>query len=135
MTANPSARSHETEIRVRYHETDAQGVVHHGTYINYFELGRTEMLRAAGYDYQRIEAEGWMLVVTEIHCRYLKPAHFGDLLRLRTETVEAKGVRIRHEYRVFKDDELLAEGDSTVACLNREGQISRLPDFLKLKRC
>ncbi len=74
-------RHHEIEIRVRYQETDGQGRVHHANYLTYFELGRTELLRAAGYDYRQLEAQGWMLVVSEMNCRYFQPASFDDLLR------------------------------------------------------
>ncbi len=82
---------HEIEIRVRYQETDGQGRVHHANYFTYFELGRTELLRAAGFDYRRLEALGFMLVVHEISCTYHQPAAFDDLLRLRTITVLARG--------------------------------------------
>ena len=81
---------HEIEIRVRYQETDGQGRLHHANFFTYFELGRTELLRAVGYNYKQIEAEGWMLVVAEISCRYLYPAVFDDLLRLRTTVLEGK---------------------------------------------
>jgi acyl-CoA thioester hydrolase len=122
---------HEIEIRVRYHETDAQGVVHHGTYFNYFELGRTEMLRAGGRDYQQLEADGLMLVVTEISARYIQPCRFGDVVTLCTEVASAKGVRIRHNYVVSRKGETIATGESTVACVDRSGAVRRLPEFLR----
>ena len=125
-------RHHEIEIRVRYQETDAQGRVHHANYLTYFELGRTELLRAAGYDYRQLEAEGWMLVVSEMNCRYHQPAIFDDLLRLRTTVVEARGARVINEYRLYRGESLLAEARSTVACISREGRVRRLPDELTL---
>lgn len=121
---------HEIQIRVRYQETDAQGRVHHANYFTYFEQGRVELLRAAGFDYRRLEAEGFMLVVAEIGCRYYLPASYDDLLTLRTTTVSAKGARVAHRYEVFRDGELLAEGTSVVACINRQGKVTRLPRFL-----
>lgn len=121
---------HEIEIRVRYHETDAQGVVHHANYVTYFELGRTEMMRSLGRGYDEMEREGFSLVVAEISCSYLRPARFGEVLRLRTTTTEAKGARIRHLYEIFRDDQLLATGTSTVACVDRGGQVRRLPAWL-----
>ncbi len=63
---------HDLSIRVRYQETDAMGRVHHANYINYFELGRTELLRSAGFSYKHVEEEGFYLVVAEVGCRYLR---------------------------------------------------------------
>jgi acyl-CoA thioester hydrolase len=121
---------HEIEIRVRYQETDAQGRLHHANYFTYFELGRTELLRAAGYNYRQLEAEGWMLVVSEVACQYYLPACYDDLLRLRTTVVEARGARAVNKYLVFRGEILLAEGRSVVACINREGRVTRLPPSL-----
>jgi len=123
-------REHEIEIRVRYQETDGQGRLHHANFFTYFELGRTELLRAAGYNYRRIEAEGWMLVVHEITCKYHQPAVFDDVLRLRTVVEQARGARVVNRYQVFRDDVLLAEGRSVVACINRQGRVTRLPPAL-----
>ncbi|HEY1785552.1 MAG TPA: thioesterase family protein [Pirellulales bacterium] len=121
---------HETQIRVRYQETDAQGRVHHANYFTYFEQGRVELLRAAGYDYRRLEAEGYLLVVAEISCQYFLPASYDDLLTLRTTTVAARGARVEHRYEVLRDGELLATGRSVVACVTRAGKVTRLPKFL-----
>jgi acyl-CoA thioester hydrolase len=121
---------HEIEFRVRYQETDAQGRVHHANYLTYFEMGRVEQLRASGLDYRQMEADGVMLVVVEMSCKYRKGAMYDDLLRLETTTVKARGVRIEHEYRVFRGDELLAEGRSTLACVDPSGRVRPLPDYL-----
>lgn len=123
---------HEIEIRVRYQETDAQGRVHHANYITYFEMGRVELLRAGGYNYKRLEEEGVLLVVSEIACKYYLPADYDDLLRLRTTTVRAKGARIEHQYELHRGDQLLAEGHSTIACVDRQGRVQRLPEWLRL---
>ena len=121
---------HEIQIRVRYQETDAQGRVHHANYFTYFEQGRVELLRAAGFDYRRLEETGYMLVVTEISCQYYLPASYDDLLTVRTKTVAAKGARVEHQYEIFRGEELLAAGRSVVACINRQGRVTRLPQFL-----
>ena len=121
---------HEIQIRVRYQETDAQGRVHHANFFTYFEQGRVELLRAAGFDYRHLEQSGFLLVVTEIACQYYLPASYDDLLTLRTTTVAAKGARVEHRYEVFRDGELLATGRSIVACVNRQGKVTRLPQFL-----
>ena len=122
---------HEIPIRVRYQETDAQGRVHHANYLTYFEIGRVELLRAAGYSYKRLEEEGVLLVVAEISCQYFLPAVYDDLLRLITTTVAAKGARIEHEYQLFRDAELLVKGRTVVACVDRAGRVRRLPDWLR----
>lgn len=124
---------HEIEFRVRYYETDAQGYVHHANYFKYFELARVEQLLALGHDYAELERDGIFLVVHRIACRYHKPCKFGDTLRLQIRTVRTRAARIDHEYRLFRGDELLAEGESTLACIDRDGRVQRLPEFLVMK--
>src|SRR5437773_11306923 len=121
---------HEIEIRVRYQETDGQGRVHHANYLTWFELARVEMLRAAGHSYRELEEAGVFLVVAEATTRYSLPAFFDDLLRLRITTLRAKGARVEHRYEVRRGDELIAEGSTTVACVDRRGRVTRLPDWL-----
>src|SRR5262245_8050527 len=121
---------HEIEIRVRYYETDAQGYVHHANYFQYFELARDEQLLAMGYDYAQLERDGIILVVNKIACKYHCPCKLGDKLRLQIRTVRARAARIDHEYRVFRGHELLAEAESTLACIDRNGRVQRLPDYL-----
>jgi len=121
---------HEIEIEVRYYETDGQGVVHHANYFPYFELARVKMLESMGYDYAELEREGIILVVHRIDCRYLRPARFGDTLRLVTSVARATPARIDHQYRLYRQDELLAEANSTIACVSRDGEIRRIPDQL-----
>ena len=126
-----SLLSHDIEIRVRYQETDGQGRVHHANYLTWFELGRVELLRAAGHSYRELEAAGIFLVVAEMSVRYYHPALFDDLLCLRTTTVRAKGARIEHRYEVLRGREMLAEGTTTVACIDRNGRVVRLPEWLR----
>lgn len=121
---------HDIEIRVRYQETDGQGRLHHANYFTYFEMGRTELLRAAGMSYGQVEQQGYMLVVAEIGCEYFRPAAFDDALTLRTTIVNAKGARIEHKYEVFRENELLARGRSIVACVDRTGKPKRIPQWL-----
>ncbi len=123
---------HEIEIRVRYQETDGQGRVHHANYVNYFEIGRVELLRAAGHSYRALEEQGLLLVVTELDCQYFLPAQYDDLLRLRITTVRSKGARIEHRYRIERDGELVAQGRTVVACVDRTGKARRLPKWLRL---
>jgi acyl-CoA thioester hydrolase len=123
-------RQHDVQIRVRYQETDGQGRLHHANYFTYFELGRTELLRAAGMSYLQVEDAGYMLVVVEIGCEYFLPAGFDDLLTVRTTVIRTKGARIEHQYEVFRDSILLARGRSVVACVDRSGKPKRIPHWL-----
>jgi acyl-CoA thioester hydrolase len=122
--------SHETSVRVRYAETDRMGLLHHANYFVYFELARTEMLRSRGIAYRDIEDSGHFLVVIDIGCKFKKPAYYDDLLTIRTTVARKTHVKIIHEYQVFRDGELLAEGHSTLACVDREGKPQALPAIL-----
>jgi acyl-CoA thioester hydrolase len=119
---------HDIEIDVRYYETDGQGVVHHANYFQYFELARVDMLKAMGHDYAELEREGVFLVVHRIACTYHRPARFGDRLRIHTKVVRATLARIEHEYQVYVGGALIAEAASTIACVDRQGQIRRMPE-------
>lgn len=123
--------SGEISIRVRYAETDRMGLLHHANYLVYFEQGRTELLRARGLTYKEVEDQGHFLVLARIEVRYRAPARYDDLLRLRTTVVRTTAVRIDHRYELFRDDQLLAEGTSTLACVDRQGTLQALPDFLR----
>jgi acyl-CoA thioester hydrolase len=125
---------HEIEIRVRYCETDGQGRVHHAQYLNYLERGRVEMLRAAGRSYRELEEQGILLVVSNFQLTYRMPAQFDDLLLLSTEVLYSRGARIEHAYRLTRQDDVVLEARSEIACIDRTGRIRRLPDFLQQPR-
>ncbi len=125
-------REHEIEIRVRYQETDAQGHVHHANYLNYFEIGRVEMLRAGGFDYRELEKQGIMLVVVDVACQYFQPARYDDLLRLTTRVMRSKGARIHHEYEITRGDQLVVRGHTVVAAIDYTGKVKRLPGWLRM---
>ncbi len=128
---------HSIDIRVQYSETDGQGRVHHANYLNYLERGRVELMRSLGYSYREFEATGLMLVVSTLEIQYLGGASFDDLLRLTTRVVRARGVRIDHVYDLVRitdnaaSDELIAKASTTVACIDRHGKVTRLPDYLR----
>lgn len=124
-------RELDLEIRVRYQETDAMGVLHHANYFTYFEMGRTELLRSTGKSYKQLEDDGTLMVIVKIGCKYLRPARYDDLLRLRTRTTRVTAAKIEHAYQLFRGDELLAEGDSTLACVDRNGRVQRTPEWLR----
>jgi acyl-CoA thioester hydrolase len=123
--------SHEIAIRVRYAETDRMGLLHHANYFVYFEMGRTELLRQRGVSYRDLEDEGHLLVIIDIGCKFKRPAYYDDLLMLRTTVTRVTHVKIVHQYQVFRDGVLLAEGHSTLACVDREGKPQPLPALLK----
>lgn len=124
-------QQHTLQIRVQYYETDGQQRVHHANYLNYFERGRVEMLRVAGLNYKDLEADGLLLVVTEIQVRYHTPAAFDDLLMLTTAVTAIKGVRIWHRYRIERGDDLVVQAESVIACIDRRGRPCRLPVFFQ----
>lgn len=126
-------RSHEIEFRVRYKETDGQGRVHHANYFVYFEMGRVEQLRAAGYDYRRLEEDGTLLVIHKAACRFIAPAAYDDLLQLRTTVTRVTPARIEHAYELRRDGTLLATGETVLACIGRDGQLRRMPEWLVMR--
>jgi acyl-CoA thioester hydrolase len=120
----------EIQIRVRYAETDRMGLLHHANYLVYFEQGRTELLRQAGKTYKDVEDEGFFLVLSRVEVRYRRPARYDDLLTLRTTVTRRTTVRIEHAYEVTCNGQLLAEGSSTLACVDRNGAVQPMPDWL-----
>jgi acyl-CoA thioester hydrolase len=124
--------SGDVQIRVRYAETDRMGLLHHANYLVYFEQARTELLRAAGHTYRDLEDQGFYLVVAKVEVRYKRPAHYDDLLTVRTAVTRATPVRLEHRYEVFgPDGGVCAEGTSTLACVDADGKVQALPDWLQ----
>lgn len=121
---------HATEIRVRYNETDAMGFLHHSNYLCYFEVGRTELFRAQGGNYRRMEELGLYFVVARISVRYRRPARYDDLLTLHTQIARVTPAKLEHSYRLMRGDEVLAEADSVIACVNGKGEVQRIPEDL-----
>lgn len=122
-------REHAIQVRVRYQEADPMGLLHHANYFTYFEMGRTELLRASGGSYRRMEEEGLLVVVVRASCQYHKPARYDDLLTIRTIIRRITPAKIEHEYRVERDGEHLATGHVTLAMVNRQGEVQRIPDW------
>lgn len=121
-------QSGEIEIRVRYVETDPMGLLHHAHYFTYFEMGRTELLRSQGWSYREIEQRGYFMVVVKIACRFRRPARYDDVLTLRTRVTRATRARIEHRYELWRGGTLLAEAESTLACIDREGKLQLIPE-------
>ena len=126
--------SGEIQIRVRYAETDRMGLLHHANYLVYFEQGRTELLRSLGLAYKDLEDQGYLLVLTHVEVKYRSPARYDDLLTLRTIVMRTTAVRIDHRYELMRDGVLIAEGGTTLACVDRDGRVQPLPDYLRAPR-
>jgi acyl-CoA thioester hydrolase len=123
-------KSHEIEVRVRYAETDRMGFLHHANFFVYFEMGRTELGRQFGFSYREMEDAGLFLVVVDLECKYKRPAHYDDLLTIRTTVERVTHVKVVHRYDVLRDGTLLAVGRSTLACVDRQGRAQKLPRAL-----
>ncbi len=131
MTPAQKTISHDFPIRVRYEETDQGGILYHGNYFTYFEVGRTELLRSLGFSYRKMEEEGTFAVIVKAACSYQKPARYDDLLTIRTTLVRKTRVKIEYEHLVLRDGELLATGHITLAFVDRNGAIQRVPDWME----
>lgn len=132
MTAErPPPVTGETSIRVRYAETDRMGLLHHANYLVYFEQARTDLLRAMGLSYRDLEDQGFLLVITKAEVHYRRPAQYDDLLTIHTTVARTTSVRIDHTYKVMRDGVLVAEGSTTLACIDREGRPQGLPPALR----
>ena len=123
------------EIRVRYGETDQMRVVYYTHYLNWFEVGRSNLLRESGVSYREVESQGVFLTVVEAHCRYLKPARYDDLLRIITKVSQPKRARLLFEYEIHRirpqrDNELLATGNTVHVAVDQQGKPMRLPERL-----
>jgi acyl-CoA thioester hydrolase len=121
----------EVTIRVRYAETDRMGLLHHSNYLVYFEQGRTELLRQQGLAYKDLEDQGYLLVLTRVQVRYRRPARYDDLLTLRTSVARTSLVKIEHRYELLREGELLADGETTLGCVDRDGRPQMLPEMLR----
>jgi acyl-CoA thioester hydrolase len=112
----------ESHTRVRYKETDQMGIAHHSNYIVWFEIGRTDLCRATGFPYAEIERRGFLLVVTEVACRYRTPFRYDDEVLIRTSIAEAASRAMRFTYELFDGSgaELRATGFSSHFWLDRE---------------
>lgn len=125
---------HETEIRVRYAETDQMGIVHHANYLIWFETGRSELCRAKGFSYKQMEDEDdALMVVAESYCRYKSPAHYEDVLTVRTRVSEIRSRSLRFFYEIHRasDDTLIAEGETLHLVTDRNKKVRKLPEIYR----
>jgi len=123
----------QAEVVVRYAETDMMGVVYHGSYLPWFEVGRTHLLRQHGVVYRQLETEGFFLPVLEVNVRYLRPARYDDTITIVTTLHKKPVLQIRLDYEVRRGDELLATGQTTHAFIDRNGRPVRPPTVFSEK--
>src|SRR3954451_15675978 len=111
----------ETTVRVRFHDTDAQGIAHNANYLVWFEVARVEYLREFAGGYQALRDHGIEALVLESHCRYLQPSRFDDRLTVYTRCVGMRGARLAYEYAVVDEDgTLVADGRTEHACVDTQ---------------
>ncbi len=111
------------------------GFVHHSNYLRYFEIGRTELLRASGGCYREMEASGQLVVVVRVDCRYKRPAQYDDLITVQTSIARVTAAKIIHEYTITRktpsgQPETLVDATVTLAVIDRDGKVQRVPQAL-----
>lgn len=121
----------DAAVRVRYAETDQMGVVYYGNYFTWFEIGRIEFCRQAGFEYKQMESEDdSFIVVAQASCRYKRPARFDDLLTVRTRVTGSRRRTIHFAYEIFRQgsDELIATGETVHVVCDSQGRPKALPE-------
>jgi acyl-CoA thioester hydrolase len=127
---DPTRSKSHVEIRVRFGETDLMGIVHHASYLSYFEAARVAWLRRRGVTYRTWTEVGWHLPVVEAHVHYRAPARFEDVLTVEVGLSELRSHSLRFGYRISREEEFLADGETRLACVDNDHQLIRLPDPL-----
>ena len=128
-------KNYEFQVRVRYAETDQMGVVYHGNYAQYFEMGRVEWLRNLGVSYRWMEENGVMLPVVSLSMNYKKPARYDDLLTVRTIFKSQTSVKIEFDYEIVNEKgELLTIGNSVLVFVDmKTGRPVLPPEYITEK--
>ena len=123
----------KTQLRVRYAETDKMAVVYHANYAQYFEVARTEMFRELGLTYATMEANGIMLPLVDLYCRYHRPAHYDELLTIEVTVEEMPAVKIKFNYKIYNEqNELLTDGYTTLVFIDmKTNRPTRMPENIK----
>jgi acyl-CoA thioester hydrolase len=120
----------DVDIRVRYAETDQMGVAYYANYLVWFEVGRSEFCRKRGFRYIDLEALGYKLVVTDVHCRYRNSARYDETVVVRTRLKSVNKRMITFGYQILRKDqeEVIAEGETRHICIDSNGKTKSLPD-------
>jgi acyl-CoA thioester hydrolase len=125
-----SMRTYSTDVNVRYGETDKMGVAHHTSYLLWFELGRTGLLRESGHSYRELEGDGLLLPVLECHVRFHVGAEYDDCVRIETAISELRTRSVTFDYRAVRGDRLLATGWTRHVCVDADNQLRRIPSHV-----
>ena len=120
----------DVDVRVRYAETDQMGVAYYGSYVVWFEVGRSAYCRAKGFSYRELEEMGYRLVVVDLRARYKGSAEYDDLIVVRTQLKDLKNRMMTFAYRILKKDsnELIVQGETRHLCLNKRGNPGSMPE-------
>ncbi|HUP18456.1 MAG TPA: thioesterase family protein [Gemmatimonadota bacterium] len=131
MTGGGSAGGGATgtaiEVRVRYAETDQQGVAYHGHYFVWMEIARTEYLKALGFPYDRLEKEGLLFAVSEASCRYAGAARYEDTVRVEARVTAVRSRAVTFEYEISVAGAVIAEGRTTLVAMDADRRARRIP--------
>lgn len=120
--------SHTTKIRVRYADTDQMGYMYYGNYAEFYEVGRVEMLRSLGLTYKLMEESGIIMPVTELKCKYLKPALYDEEIKVKVIIDKMPSLRIHFRYELFNEkDELINLGETTLVFIDQEKKKPCMP--------
>lgn len=119
---------HTTDVKVRFNELDTYGHVNHAIYLTYFETARIEALASIGCGLDRLQSDGFHLVVVDVHVRYARPATLGHVLTVETEVTEMGTASSRWRQRINRDGDLIASLELRGAFTNRDGRPHRIPD-------
>jgi acyl-CoA thioester hydrolase len=126
--------SYRVEIRPLYGDVDAMNVVYNGNYLRFFERGRAELMRSSGGSYANLLSQGLHLPVSEAGVKYLRPAHYDDPLVIETEVAWVKRASLQFDYKVLRTnndhEELIAKGFTAHGCVDNNGRIMRLPQWV-----
>jgi acyl-CoA thioester hydrolase len=128
---DPAKSTSTTSIRVRFGETDLMGIVHHASYLSYFEAGRVEWLRKRGVTYAAFASHGVHLPVVEAHVHYVAPARFDDLLEVETTLAQLRTVSLKFTYRLRLGDKTIADGYTRLGCIDDAHALLRIPPDMR----
>lgn len=120
----------DVDVRVRYVETDQMGVVHHGNYMAWFEVGRTEFCRSRGFAYDNLEKMGYRLMITDLRCHYRRAVRYDDMITIRTRVKDFKRRMMTFGYQILSKEngEAVAEGETRHICLDTSGRPRAIPE-------
>jgi len=128
---DPVKSTTTTELRVRFCETDLMGVVHHATYLVYFEVGRVDWLRKRGITYADWTARGVQVPVVDAQVQYRAPSRFDDLLSIETTLTKLRTVSLDYTYRIRRGETPIAEGSTRLACIDQHHKLLRIPEAIR----